>query len=266
MADLKLAEVMQNLKTGENPELAKLIKEQSGKLKDTDVAKFIAEKLRKTDEPSILNDVVIPTAQQTVEQVGDLLQKPQQGYQMMANYATDNDINSKSYGPAIKTILSKLPQPLQLDEQAQQALTIGADMQLDPMNAFGGVGSIGKIKLGQVTKEIENVQHAGQLRKIEELAVKSQPFAEAKKLGGVSNPLSAQDKFVEVQKAGFKPGGDAFKASLDEKLAKLRSDKAGTKLNPSSIAKEKSAFEMWAEKNPGATKQDYYKAMVPIKK
>ena len=169
MADVKLAEVMQNLKTGENPELAKLIKEQSGKLKDTDIAKFIAEKLRKTDEPSVLNDVVVPTIKESTALAGDLLQKPQQGYQMMANYATDNDINSKSYGPAIKTILSKLPQPLQMDEQAQQALTMGADTFLDPLEGLGkvgaGVGSIMKtekmpITLGHIEQRLNNVNSA----------------------------------------------------------------------------------------------------------
>lgn len=157
-------EVLQQALKGENPELQSIISAQMEKAKNTDAGKYIAEKLRKTDEPSVLHDVVVPTVSDTL----NLLNAPQRGLQALANFGTGNDVMEPSFTPALRSILQKLPQPIQPNEQDIENMGTGLDMILDPTEGLGKVGAVmGSIKtekmpitLGHIEQRLNNVNSA----------------------------------------------------------------------------------------------------------
>jgi hypothetical protein len=235
---------IEEVMSGKNPEGEQLIHDKLEQLKNSQLGQAVINKLKPDGNPSILHDVVLPTVSQSL----DLLGKPQQGYQMMANYATGNDINSNSYTPAIKTLNSKLPEMIQASPEMVNSAGMVMDLEADPL---GAIGSIGKVRnpgrfATILNKEAHNAEEIGKMMK--------RPY---KNFGDTAVLKTAQEAAEDAQKLAMQKGAEQY-------LAKQEARKAAKSM-PNQVSTQLSAFDQWVTQNPGKSKQDYLSEMLSKK-
>lgn len=223
--------------SGKNPEGEQFVHDKLEQLKNSQ----LGQALKPDGNPSILHDVILPTVSDSL----DLLGKPQQGYQMMANYATGNDIHSNSYLPAIKTLNSKLPESFQANPQMVNSAGLYMDLEADPLGAIGSIskgGNPGRFAT-ILNKEAHNAEEIGKMMK--------RPY---KDFGDTAVLKTAQEASEEAQKLAMQKGAEQY-------LAKQEARKAAKSM-PNTGSSQLSAFDQWITQNPGKSKQDYLSEML----
>lgn len=255
---------------GENPELEKMVAGKVSDVKDSGIVDKVVSGLSAAKNSKAVDYMLnaepglgMPTLNQLGKAASttlDVLGMPQQALQKGANYVTGNPIDVQSFEPAIRTTLGGI-----LPESGVKGLSMALDFEGDPLGAMGSIGKVGKeIKVADVANRMAEIEHAG-------LAMKKPNAAQIVEQSQVTKKVPVVPTAQEVNEIGqaekMKQGGNKYKEMLDEKLNKLRSEKVNQSVMkmPKPELVEKSGFDLWSEQNPGATKADYIKTMVPVK-